>query len=53
MEGRQWIWDNYKAATVGFSMFGIVLCLFSIVFMLSAKSAYNNAGEEGHGEGYF
>jgi len=45
MEGRQWIWDywnNYKATTVGFSMFGIVLCLFSIVFMLSAKSAYNN-----------
>merc|ERR1719431_2131612 len=43
MEGRQWIWDywnNYKAATVGFSMFGIVLCLFSIVSTLSAKSAY-------------
>jgi len=43
MEGRQWIWDywnNYKAATVGLSMFGIVVCLISIVFMLSAKSAY-------------
>jgi len=43
MEGRQWIWEywnNYKAATVGFSMFGIVVCLASIIFMLSAKGAY-------------
>jgi len=43
MEGRQWIWDywnNYKAATVGLSMFGIVVCLVSIVFMLSARGAY-------------
>merc|ERR1719495_477010 len=58
MEGRQWIWDywnNYKAATVGLSMFGIVLCLISIVFMLSAKSAYINNAEgrtgEQHGQG--
>lgn len=43
MEGRQWIWDywnNYKAASVFFSMFGIFLCLVSTVFMLSAKGAY-------------
>lgn len=43
MEGRQWLWDywnNYKAATVGLSMFGIVLCLVSTVFMLSAKGAF-------------
>lgn len=43
MEGRQWIWDywnNYKAASVGLSMFGIVLCLLSTIFMLSAKGAH-------------
>jgi len=43
MEGRQWIWDywnNYKAANVGLSMMGIVVCLVSIVLSLSAKGAF-------------
>lgn len=43
MEGRQWVWDywnNYKAASVFLSMFGIVLCLVSTIFMLSAKGAF-------------